>query len=80
MNTSRQHGWGIGVVLDVLLGGYLVLAWLLSREPLAAGAGRNSWYALAAGLVMAIAAGYCIARPSLDQLDTGPLAHWPTGR
>lgn len=71
MNASGQHGWGIGVVLDVLLAGYLALAWLLSREPLAAG--RNSWYALGAGLVMAIAAGYYIARPSLDQLDTGPL-------
>jgi hypothetical protein len=71
MNTSGHHGWGIGVVLDVLLAGYLALAWLLAREPLAAR--RNSWYALAAGLVMAIAAGYYIARPSLDQLDTGPL-------
>jgi len=71
MNTSRQHGWRLGVALDVLLVGYLALAWLLSRKPVAAG--RNSWYALAAGLVMAIAAGYSVARPSLDQLDTGPL-------
>jgi hypothetical protein len=71
MNTGRDHGWGIGVVLDVLLAGYLALAWLLSREQ--PGARSNSWYALGAGLVMAIAAGCYIARSSLDQLDAGPL-------
>src|SRR5436190_9957786 len=34
---------------------------------------RNSLYALAAGLVMVAAAAYCVVRPSLTGLWTGPL-------
>jgi hypothetical protein len=71
MGTSADHGWGIGVALDVALAGYLGLAWQLPRWFPASR--RNSLYALAAGLVAAVAAAYYIAHPSLMSLWMGPL-------
>jgi hypothetical protein len=67
--TSGAHGWGIGVVFDVASAGYLVAALLLSRA--APATERNSWYALAAALVLAAGAACYIASPSLAGLWAG---------
>ena len=69
--TSGDHGWGIGVVFDVVSAGYLAAALLLSRAVRATE--RNSWYALAAALVLAAGAAYYIASPSLAGLWAGDI-------
>jgi hypothetical protein len=71
LSTGAAHGWGTGVVLDVISAGYLGLAWLLPRR--FAPARRNSLYALAGALVVAAAAAQYIARPSLVGLWQGTM-------
>lgn len=71
MSTGADHGWGVGVAFDVASAGYLGAASLLPRRFPATQ--RNGLHALAAGLVMAAAAAYYIAHPSLADLWTGPL-------
>jgi hypothetical protein len=70
MSTDASRGGFLAVVFDMASACYLGMAWLLPRRLPATN--RNSLYGLGAGLVLATAAAYYIARPSLTGLWTGP--------
>jgi hypothetical protein len=70
MGSAADHGWVLGVVLDVASAGYLGAACLLPRWFPARRS--NGLYGLAAGLVVAVAAACYVAHPSLTDVWAGP--------